>query len=180
IEHRLAICLNSLGKLTAEGALRHYDVVIIDEIEQVLARLTSPIEQKPLVFSVLQNIMTNAKTLICLDAHLSKASVQMVQRFCPDKPVTIHFNLFEPGSERQIAFHDSPESVQMSAMQALEQEQKVYLAFNSKKEAFKTFSALNMAFPERKDFTFPVIMRGILKTKFFLITSMLYQSATIT
>lgn len=150
IEHRLAICLNSLGKLTAEGALRRYDVVIIDEIEQVLARLTSHIEQKPLVFSVLQHIMTNATSLICLDAHLSKATVQMVQRFCPDKPVTIHFNRFEPGSERQIAFHDNPESVQMAAMQALEQEKKVYLAFNSKKEAFKTFSSFNMAFPEKK------------------------------
>ncbi|CZP46096.1 plasmid replication protein, CyRepA1 family [Legionella pneumophila] len=150
IEHRLAICLNSLGKLTAEGSLRHYDVVIIDEIEQVLARLTSHIEQKPLIFSVLQHIMTNAKTLICLDAHLSQATVQMIQRFCPNHPVTIHFNRFEPGSARQIAFHDSPESVQMTAMQALEQEQKVYLAFNSKKEAFKTYSALNIAFPEKK------------------------------
>ncbi len=150
IEHRLAICLNSLGKLTAEGALRHYDVVIIDEIEQVLARLTSHIEQKPLIFSVLQHVMTNAKSLICLDAHLSQATVQMVQRFCPNQPVTIHFNRFEPGSARQIAFHDSPESVQMTAMQALEQEQKVYLAFNSKKEAFKTYSALNMAFPEKR------------------------------
>lgn len=150
IEHRLAICLNSLGKLTAEGSLRHYDVVIIDEIEQVLARLTSHIEQKPLIFSVLQHVMTNAKSLICLDAHLSQATVKMVQRFCPNQPVTIHFNRFEPGSARQIAFHDSPESVQMTAMQALEQEQKVYLAFNSKKEAFKTYSALNMAFPEKK------------------------------
>ncbi|KTD71611.1 5' DNA primase TraC [Legionella steelei] len=150
IEHRLAICLNSLGKLTAEGSLRHYDVVIIDEIEQVLARLTSHIEQKPLIFSVLQHVMTNAKSLICLDAHLSQATVQMVQRFCPNQPVTIHFNRFEPGSARQIAFHDSPESVQMTAMQALEQEQKVYLAFNSKKEAFKTYSALNMAFPEKR------------------------------
>ena len=150
IEHRLAICLNSLGKLTAEGALRHYDVVIIDEIEQVLARLTSHIGQKPLVFSVLQHIMSNAKTLICLDAHLSKATVHMVQRFCPNQPVTIHFNRFEPGCARQIAFHDSPESVQMTAMHALEQEQKVYLAFNSKKEAYKTYSALNIAFPEKK------------------------------
>ena len=150
IENRLAICLNSLGKLTAEGALRHYDVVIIDEIEQVLARLTSHIEQKPLVFSVLQHVMSNAKTLICLDAHLSQATVQMVQRFCPGIPVTVHFNRFEPGSAREIAFHDSPESVQMAAMQALEQKQKVYLAFNSKKEAFKTYSALNMAFPEKK------------------------------
>ena len=150
IEHRLAICLNSLGKLTAEGSLRHYDVVIIDEIEQVLARLTSHIEQKPLIFSVLKHVMANAKTLICLDAHLSQATVQMVQRFCPNHPVTIHFNRFEPGCERKIAFHDSPESVQMAAMQALEKEQNVYLAFNSKKEAFKTYSALNMAFPEKK------------------------------
>ena len=150
MERRLAICLNSLGKLTAEGSLRHYDVVIIDEIEQVLARLTSHIEQKTLIFSVLQHVMTHAKTLICLDAHLSKATVQMVQRFCPDKPVSVHFNRFEPGSERQIAFHDSPESVQMAAMQALEQEQKVYLAFNSKKEAYKTFSAFSTAFPEKR------------------------------
>ena len=150
IERRLAICLNSLGKLTAEGALRHYDVVIIDEVEQVLARLTTHIEQKPLVFSVLQHVMTNAKTLICLDAHLFQATVQMVKRFCPDKPVTIHFNRFEPGSARQIAFHESPESVQMAALQALAQEQNVYLAFNSKKEAFKTYSALNMAFPDKR------------------------------
>lgn len=150
IEHRLAICLNSLGKLTAEGALRIYDVVIIDEIEQVLARLTSHIEQKPLVFSVLQHVMTNAKTLICLDAHLSKTTVELIQRFCPDKPVTVHFNNYEPGHGRKIAFHEHPESLQMTAMQALEQEQKVYLAFNSKKEAYKTFSAFSTAFPEKR------------------------------
>jgi hypothetical protein len=150
MEHRLAICLNSLGKLTAEGALRNYDVVVIDEVEQVLARLTSHIEQKPLVFSVLKHVMMNAKTLICLDAHLSQATVQMIQRFCPDKPVTIHFNQFEPGHEREISFHESPESLQMTAMNELEQGRTVYLAFNSKKEARKTFSAFNLAFPEKK------------------------------
>ena len=150
IETRLAICLNSLGKLTAEGALKPYDIVVIDEIEQVLARLTSHIEQKPLVFSVLQHLMANAKTLICLDAHLSQATVQMVQRFCPDIPVTVHFNQIEPGKERQIAFHESPESVQMAALQALEQDKNVYLAFNSKKEAFKTYSVLKATFPDKK------------------------------
>ena len=150
IERRLAVCLNSLGKLTAEGALRDYDVVVIDEIEQVLARLTSSIEQKPLVFSVLNHVMARAKTLICLDAHLSEATVQMVQRFCPSKPVTVHYNSFEPGQGRAIAFHDSPESVQMAALKALEQQKNVYLAFNSKKEAYKTFSIFSTAFPEKK------------------------------
>lgn len=150
MEHRLAICLNSLGKLTAEGALRNYDIVIIDEIEQVLARLTTHIEQKPLVFSVLQHIMSNARSLICLDAHLSTTTVQLIQRFCPDKPVTVHFNDYEPGHGREIAFHEHPESLQMTALQALEQNQKVYLAFNSKREAYKTFSAFSTAFPEKR------------------------------
>ncbi|MFA5960490.1 MAG: plasmid replication protein, CyRepA1 family [Tatlockia sp.] len=150
IEHRLAICLNSLGKLTAEGSLRNYDIVIIDEIEQVLARLTTHIEQKPLVFSVLQHIMSNAKSLICLDAHLSQATVQLIKRFCPDKPVTVHFNHYKAGQERKVIFHESPESVQMTAIQVLEQGKKVYLAFNSKKEAHKTYSALNLTFPEKK------------------------------
>lgn len=150
MEPQLAICLNSLGKLIAEGNLRHYDVVVIDEIEQVLARLTSAIDQKPLVFAVLQHLMAHAKTLICLDAHLSKTTVSLIQRFCPDKPVTIHFNEFAQQGEREICFHDSPESLQMTAMQALEQNKKVYLTFNSKNEAFKTWSAFNLAFPEKK------------------------------
>lgn len=150
IENRVAICLNSLGKLTAEGALKTYDVVVIDEIEQVLARLTTHIEQKPLVFSVLKHLMMNAKTLICLDAHLSQTTVQIIQRFCPNHPVTVHFNEYTPGHGREILFHDHPESVQMGALQALEKNQKVYLAFNSKKEAYKTFSAFSTAFPEKK------------------------------
>jgi hypothetical protein len=150
IESRLAICLNSLGKLTSEGALKSYDVVIIDEIEQVLARLTSPIEQKPLVFNVLAHLIAHAKTLICLDAHLSQTTVQLIKRFCPNAPVTVHFNEFAPGLSREILFHEHPESVQMAALQSLEDGKKVYLAFNSKKEAYKTFNAFSMALPEKK------------------------------
>lgn len=150
MENRLAICLNSLGKLTAEGSLRPYDIVIIDEIEQVLARLTTHIEQKPLVFAVLKHLMMNAKTLICLDAHLSKTTAELIQRFCPFTPVTIHFNTFEPGKNRNIAFHESEESIQMAAMQALEESKNVYLTFNSKKEAYKTFLSFQMAFPEKR------------------------------
>ena len=150
MEPRLAICLNSLGKLTAEGPLRDYDLVIIDEIEQVLARLTTHIEQKPLVFNVLRHVMSNAKTLICLDAHLSATTVQLIQELASDKPITVHFNEFAPETARTMVLHESSESVQMSAMQALNQNKTAYLAFNSKKEAFKTFSTLEAAFPEKK------------------------------
>ncbi len=150
IESRLAICLNSLGKLTAITALRNYDIVIIDEIEQVLARLTTHIDQKPLVFSVLMHIMTHAKTLICLDAHLSKATVQMIQATCWDKPITVHINHYENDISREIIFHDNAESVQLEAMRTLAADKTVFLTFNSKADAFKTFSAINALFPEKK------------------------------
>ena len=149
IESRLGICLNSLGKLTANAPLAHYDVVVIDEVEQVLARLTTHIEQKPLVFQVLQHLMHHAKTLICLDAHLSKTTAQFINASCPGKPVTVHINQHTFTAPRAMILHDSGESVQLAAMRELNTGASVYLAFNSKADAFKTFAAFKTAFPDK-------------------------------
>ena len=150
IEPRLAICLNSLGKLTSNAALRDYDIVVIDEIEQVLARLTTHIDQKPLVFSVLMRIMSRAKTLICLDAHLSRPTIEIIQAACWDKPITVHINTHKNLDDREIILHDSAESVQLEAMRSLNNNQTAFLTFNSKADAFKTFSTIKAAMPEKK------------------------------
>jgi phage/plasmid primase-like uncharacterized protein len=150
MERRLSICLNSLAKLTNVGSLPNYDIVIIDEIEQVLARLTSHIEQKPLVFAVLQYLMQHAKTVICLDAHLSKITVDFIRHTLPLMPVTVHFNEHTHAGNKKILLHDSGENVLMAAMQSLEADNTVYLAFNSKKNAYKSFKSLELTFPEKK------------------------------
>ena len=150
MESRLAICLNSLGKLTANASLRDYDIVVIDEIEQVLARLTTHIDQKPLVFRVLMHVMAHAKTLICLDAHLSKSTVQLIQATCGDKPVTVHINAYENTEKREIILHDHAESVPLEAMRVLNNNQTVFLTFNSKADAYKTFSTIKAAMPEKR------------------------------
>ena len=149
IESRLGICLNSLGKLTANAPLQDYDIVVIDEVEQVLARLTTHIEQKPLVFQVLQHVIRHAKTLICLDAHLSKTTAQFINATCPGKPVTVHINQHILAANRTMILHDSGESVQLAAMRELSEDRTVYLAFNSKADAFKTFAAFKTAFPDK-------------------------------
>jgi len=149
IESRLGICLNSLGKLTTNAPLQNYDVVVIDEVEQVLARLTTFIDQKPLVFQVLQHVMQHAKTLICLDAHLSKTTAQFINATCKDAPVTIHINQHLLITPRTMILHDSGESVQLAAMRELDAGRTAYLAFNSKADAFKTFAAFKTAFPDK-------------------------------
>ena len=150
IENRLAICLNSLGKLTREGPLPRFDVVVIDEIEQMLSRLTTHIDQKPLIFAVLKQVIENATTILCLDAHLSNITVDLIKRIAPNKNVTIHFNQYEAGKEKEILLHENPENLQMAAMKALKDKQNIYLAFNAKKEAYKTFCAIKATFPSKK------------------------------
>ena len=150
MERQVAICLNSLGKLTAEGNPRAYDVVVIDEIEQVLARLTTDIANKPLIMAVIEFLLKNAKKVICLDADLSDRSAHIIQSFCADKPVTIHFNEYEMGSAKEIVLYEAIEDLQMSALSAIESGQKAFLAFNSKTEAKKTYCAYQMMVPEKK------------------------------
>ena len=149
-EKRLAICLNSLPKLFSMAVSQTFDIVVIDEIEQLLMRLTSDIKQKPLVLSILKHLMKNAKTLICLDAHLSEITVQMINEICPDKEIYTHINDYASEEQRTIKFYENAESLQMQAMAALEKNQNVYLNCNSKQEAAKTYSAISASFPDKK------------------------------
>lgn len=150
MQKRIAICLNSLGKLTLEGPLPEYDILVIDEIEQVLTRLCSKLEQKPLIFAVLKQLMQNCKTVICLDAHLSEPTVTLVKTWCPNRFVNILHNEYEVGQGRDIILYEDKESLQVQVMKELTNKQNVYLAFNSKNEARKTFNLIANTFPEKK------------------------------
>ena len=149
-EKRLAICLNSLPKLFSLKIEQSFDVVIIDEVEQLYMRLTSDIKQKPLVFTILQHLMKSAKTLICLDAHLSEITVNMINEICPDKEIYTHINDYKSEEPRTIKFYENAESVQMQAMATLAKNQSVYLNCNSKQEAAKTFKTIEANFPGKK------------------------------
>jgi Toprim domain/Origin of replication binding protein len=85
-EHRcLSICINSIFKLAHNGTLPTYDIIILDEIEQLLSRMTGTgkdsIEHKALVFSTLMRLVKKAKKVICLDADVSRITFDFIE-FC--------------------------------------------------------------------------------------------------
>ena len=67
--HRAIICLNSLTKIKKKTP---YDVVIIDEIYSVLECFSSPLlrDKKLLVCMYFEKLISEAKRVYCLDAHL--------------------------------------------------------------------------------------------------------------
>ncbi len=150
MQRRLAICLNSIGKLTAEGDLPNYDVLIIDEAEQVFKRLASKLEQKTLIFGILKQLVRNTKTVVCLDAHLSTLSVSLIKTWCKDKPVNVVFNEYQVGLGREIVLYGNKESLQVEALNRLRSGNNCYLTFNSKNEARKTYHLFQKSLPKKK------------------------------
>ena len=168
IEDMLAICLNSLHKFSALNNIPLFDVVIVDEVEQVLARLTTNMANKVLVFKVLQHIMNSAKILICLDAHLSKTTVDFIKTLSSDKKINIHINHYTDPKKSKYVSYQNAESLQFAGMQAIEDDKKAYISFNSKAEAFKTYSAFKAAFPEKRGLYISSDNAGDLQVKAFL------------
>lgn len=150
MEKRLAICLNSLAKLIYEGPVPYYDVLVIDEIEQVLTRLNNPLEHKTFIFEVLKELVQSAKYVVCLDAHLSTATIELIKSWANDKPIHLHLNDYEIGHDKTIEIYDNKESLQMSALFALNNKENAYLTFNSKTEALKTFEFFKKTLPNKK------------------------------
>lgn len=150
MQKRLAICLNSLGKLVIEGDLPHYDVLIIDEIEQVLNRMCSKLDQKNLIFNILERLITNSKVVICLDAHLSDTTMGIIKRWSGGKNISVIFNEYKVGEGRNIVLYENKESLQLKALQELQRNNNAYLTFNSKNEARKTYYLIKKFFREKK------------------------------
>ena len=150
MERRLAICLNSLGKLTLEGPIPSYDVLVIDEVEQVLNRLTNALENKTLIFRVLKHLIENAKYVVCLDAHLSQSTISLVKRWCHERAVHIYLNTFQTGQNKSVELYQDKESLQIKTIQILKDNKNAYLTFNSKTEAAKTFELFKQTLPTKK------------------------------
>ncbi len=150
MERRLSICLNSIGKLAAEGPVPQYDVLVIDEVEQVLTRLTNELDNKPLIFKVLEKLIENATYVVCLDAHLSKATVELLKSWVGHKPFQVVINEYQVGQDKSIVLYEDKESLQAVALQALESNQNLYLTFNSKTEAQKVSELFKQTMPTKK------------------------------
>ncbi len=150
MEKKLAICLNSLGKLVTEGPIPSYDVLVIDEVEQVLTRLTNNLPNKPLIFAVLKSLIENASYIVCLDAHLSASTVSLIKSWAPNKEVNIVTNNYQVGKDKAIKLYDDKESLQVTALNELRENKNIYLTFNSKNEASKTFSMIKEILPTKK------------------------------
>lgn len=77
-EKYLAVCINSVHLI--EGPPAGYEVIVIDEVEQVLSQMHSSITRFPTeTYKSLRNLVRKAKHVVIMDANLSHQSIQTMQ-----------------------------------------------------------------------------------------------------
>lgn len=111
---RLVCSLNSLYRLQAAAA---YDLIVIDEIEQVIPALwggTLKGKESTRAYSVLVDTLKRAAQVIVLDAHLSRESIEFLQS--AGRAPTVIENTFKP-ERPPLTVHQYKSSLIEAALQ---------------------------------------------------------------
>ncbi|WP_017995800.1 plasmid replication protein, CyRepA1 family [Rhizobium leguminosarum] len=146
---RYGVCLDSLYKLRTPP---RYDLVILDESEQVLSHFSSDTmkEKRHKNLICLAAILRDAGKIIALDADLSTFSFETVLRLAEteierDRHVLI--NEFRPGQGRAIEIFSSKNQLAADLVRAIRGGQRCYVVSNAKKIVDQLSSAISAQCP---------------------------------
>lgn len=147
-----AICLDSLHKIATPGTAfnwdmsrisippRKYDLIILDESEQVISHLLSETlrERKGMSepFAWLEFMIRNAKAVYALDADLGLITLHALKELRPadwqDQLHIIHNKPIEVASRRSMTIYKSRKMLQDRLINALRDGKRCFIASNSK------------------------------------------------
>jgi phage/plasmid primase-like uncharacterized protein len=146
----MSFCLNSLPMLLKNGKLAEFDVVIIDECDQVLRRFTSQIGHKRLVLDVFRSLIKSAKHIIVLDAHLSEITYKTLKVWRPDSESLYIENNYPVGLGKTVILYENKGEIVEKGIEVVSIGGKVFLSFNGKKVARQVFNAFSLRCPDKK------------------------------
>jgi phage/plasmid primase-like uncharacterized protein len=91
VNRGLVICFDSLHKLSIGGELPHFDLLVIDECEQVFRHATAEhIKNKAASFGALTHYLDKAHRFIGLDANAGTLTRYALATYAPSKTVRWH------------------------------------------------------------------------------------------
>ena len=136
-----AVCLDSLGELETTDRDRKYEVIVIDEAEQVFAHLVGDTikDKRQDVFAKLAYYMRNARHVVLLDADMNLISMDTVMEIFAEKPATpVRFIVNQPELKPgTINMYGNRGHLAQVLIDRLRQGKKIFIATNSKKKAFE-------------------------------------------
>ncbi len=108
----LSICLNSLPRLLENGVLADFDLVVIDESEQLVRASTgSHIANRAGVLETMTLLVQKARRVVCLDADAGKLTRELLELARPRERITWRAHAHPVGQGRTLRVHESKNGV---------------------------------------------------------------------
>lgn len=167
-QRRYGVCLDSLNIVQLDA----YDLVILDESEQVLGHFLSETmaSRRQSVFRRFTTIVRESKRVVCLDADLSWISFMTLtdlacarsrnwsfqdqststkESSMPSKQVHVFINRFD-SMGRKIELYESKQHLIGDMESDIEAGKKIFFTSNSKNQVDRLSSILVQRFPDKK------------------------------
>lgn len=146
---RYGICLDSLWKLKKPPS---YDIVVLDECEQVLSHFASDTmkEKRHKNLNCLTDILRKAGKIVALDADLSMFSFETILDLAEvsgSKDHHVVINEYRPGNGRQLEVFSSKNQLAGDLVRAVRQGKRCYVVSNSKKIVDQLSSSVSARYP---------------------------------
>ena len=148
---RYGICLDSLAKIPASA---RFNVIVLDESEQVLAHfLSETLERvagrRDRIFVELRRLLRQAKTVIALDADLGWVTFRTLSRMDERKDKHLWMNEAKPGEGKVVQVFDSEPHLVAELRQAVAGGKRCFVTSNSKAKMGKLAAAIADEYPAK-------------------------------
>ncbi len=149
---RYAICVDSMGKLLKPHVHR-YDVVIVDEAEQVLRHITAADTLKNKrrhCYQLLCHYLRQAQSVLLCDADLGAITIEaMYQVVDSNTPCRFYLNDYRPSLKHYDLYADDKHLI-ADMLAAIGNGGRHYVATNSRRKAKALHAAVTTAYPDKK------------------------------
>jgi hypothetical protein len=152
LEHtpRLVIQVESLHRIDITKLSGSYaDVLVLDEVESILAQFGSNVSNVYECFAVFQALMSHAKHVICMDANISNRTYNIIDNLRGTEGLVYHHNVFRRAAEDNYIFYGCKERWANHMNIDLDENKNIVIVSNSNAEAKALNRMLIQKYPNK-------------------------------
>jgi hypothetical protein len=148
---RLIVQVESLHRIRMFANMEPVDLMILDEVESILAQFNSGLHKHfNAAFAMFQWMMRTARHVVCMDANLSDRTYRTLLRMRPAHPPHFHWNRFSRAADDVYHFTADHAAWLEKLYECARDNKKIVLPTNSLSEARAYEEALHREFPKKK------------------------------
>jgi hypothetical protein len=147
---RLIVQVESLHRLRMGEAPEPVDLLVLDEVESILAQFNSGLHRHfNAAFAMFQWMLATAGRVVCMDANIGDRTLHVLQTLRPAHPVHFHWNQYLRAAGDRFYF-SADQAVWLDRLyEALRANKRVVLPTNSLAEAEAFEASIRQRFPDK-------------------------------